>query len=83
MARKTHQKTRILFFPTKPLKSLGKEGKNTQKIRNSLQGKKKQGIPQKQGKEGHGNSPSSAAEKGYLALSEVNAPLEGPKPQNN
>ena len=42
------------FIFTKPLKTLEKKGKTLNKTRNSSQGKKKQGIPKKQGKEGQG-----------------------------
>ena len=42
------------FSPTGPLKSLEKKGKTLKKTRNSSQGKKKQGMPKKQGKEGQG-----------------------------
>ena len=43
------------FIPTEPLKSLEKKGKTLKKTRNSSQGEKKQGIPnKKQGKEGQG-----------------------------
>ena len=53
MARKTTQKTRI-FYPYRTPKIPGKGGKNAQKNKEFLAGQKKQGIPQKQAKEGQG-----------------------------
>ena len=49
-------KKQRFFIPTEPLKSLEKKGKTLKKTRNFSQGKK-QGIPQKQGKEGQGSFP--------------------------
>ena len=52
------QKKQGYFIPTEPLKSLEKKGKNAQKNKEFLAGRKKQGIPKKQGKEGQGRKRS-------------------------
>ena len=56
IARKTTKKTRI-FYPCRTPKIPGKEWKTLNKT--SSQGKKKQGIPKKKGKEGEGKSAFS------------------------